>query len=206
MTCKILVVGNAKCGKSSIVRRFVENRFEVAYNSTVGADYIKKDILVPENDGRDGGEAADPECIRLQLWDIAGQDRFAHLTRAFFRRAKGALVVCGSDITRKGTFEAVSNWKAEIDAWCGAEGCSIPVFLLANKVDLLQDVHQSFLAGARIEKTCSEEGFAGWYITSARTGDNIEAAMTDLAARILKLEREAEEAADAEDVGIDATP
>lgn len=47
--------------------------------------------------------------VRLQLWDIAGQDRFAKLTRAYFRRAKGAVVVC--DVTRAGTFDAIVKWK-----------------------------------------------------------------------------------------------
>lgn len=47
--------------------------------------------------------------VRLQLWDIAGQDRFAKLTRAYFRKAKGAVVVC--DVTREGTFDAIVRWK-----------------------------------------------------------------------------------------------
>lgn len=46
MTCKVLVVGNAKCGKSSIISRFVSNRFSPEYNSTVGADYAMKDITL----------------------------------------------------------------------------------------------------------------------------------------------------------------
>lgn len=54
--------------------------------------------------------------VRLQLWDIAGQDRFAKLTRAYFRRAKGAVVVC--DVTREGTFDAIVRWKVQY--------CSLP--------------------------------------------------------------------------------
>ncbi|CAM9118370.1 unnamed protein product, partial [Hapterophycus canaliculatus] len=174
VTCKILVVGNAKCGKSSIISRFVSNRFSSDYNSTVGADYAMKDVSIP------GGQQ-----VRLQLWDIAGQDRFAKLTRAYFRRAKGAVVVC--DVTREGTFDAIVRWKEEIDLWCQNEGCDLPVFLLANKSDLLTEVQDSFLAGARMEKTCRESGFAGWYITSAKRGDNIDTAMTNLLQRALEV-------------------
>ena len=46
----------------------------------------------------------------MQLWDIAGQDRFARLTRAYFRKAKAAVIVC--DLTREGTFEAVRGSSA----------------------------------------------------------------------------------------------
>jgi len=49
-----------------------------AYISTVGADYLKRDVVL--RDGRP---------VRLQLWDIAGQDRFVHLTRAYFARGRG---------------------------------------------------------------------------------------------------------------------
>ncbi|CAN0134151.1 unnamed protein product [Ectocarpus sp. 6 AP-2014] len=175
VTCKVLVVGNAKCGKSSIISRFVSNRFSSDYNSTVGADYAMKDVSL-EN-GRQ---------VRLQLWDIAGQDRFAKLTRAYFRRAKGAVVVC--DVTREGTFDAIVRWKEEIDLWCQNEGCDLPVYLFANKCDLLKEVQDSFLAGARMEKTCRDAGFAGWHITSAKRGDNIDAAMTSLVEHALEAE------------------
>ncbi|CAB1115353.1 unnamed protein product [Ectocarpus sp. CCAP 1310/34] len=175
VTCKVLVVGNAKCGKSSIISRFVSNRFSSDYNSTVGADYAMKDVSL-EN-GRQ---------VRLQLWDIAGQDRFAKLTRAYFRRAKGAVVVC--DVTREGTFDAIVRWKEEIDLWCQNEGCDLPVYLFANKCDLLKEVQDSFLAGARMEKTCRDAGFAGWHITSAKRGDNIDTAMTSLVKHALEAE------------------
>ncbi|CAN0376369.1 unnamed protein product, partial [Ectocarpus sp. 12 AP-2014] len=143
VTCKVLVVGNAKCGKSSIISRFVSNRFSSDYNSTVGADYAMKDVSLENG-----------QQVRLQLWDIAGQDRFAKLTRAYFRRAKGAVVVC--DVTREGTFDAIVRWKEEIDLWCQNEGCDLPVYLFANKSDLLKEVQDSFLAGARMEKTCRD--------------------------------------------------
>ncbi|CAM9406333.1 unnamed protein product, partial [Scytosiphon promiscuus] len=185
VTCKILVVGNAKCGKSSIISRFVSNRFSSDYNSTVGADYAMKDVALA------GGRQ-----VRLQLWDIAGQDRFAKLTRAYFRRAKGAVVVC--DVTREGTFDAIVRWKEEIDLWCQNEGCDLPVFLLANKSDLLTEVQDSFLAGARMEKTCRESGFAGWYITSAKRGDNIDTAMTNLLQRALEAEERRNRGTDGE--------
>jgi small GTP-binding protein len=153
-TCKILVVGNPKCGKTSLIRRFVNNRFLPEYTSTIGADYCKKDLMVRGS------------CVRMQLWDIAGQERTRTLTRAYFRRARGAVVVC--DVSRPRTFEAIEAWKAELDSWCSdgadgtTEGMKLPTFLLANKCDLLEDAQDSLLSGAILEKACRDLGFTGW--------------------------------------------
>lgn len=76
----------AACGKTSIINRYVNDVFAENYKSTVGADFSRKII-----------QWDDHTAIRLQLWDIAGQDRFAAVTRAFYRNAVGAVVVC--DVT-----------------------------------------------------------------------------------------------------------
>lgn len=72
--------------------------------------------------------------VRLQLWDIAGQERFGHMTRVYYKEAVGALVVF--DVQRVSTFEAVTKWKNDIDAKVvlQPDGRPIPVVLLANKV------------------------------------------------------------------------
>lgn len=74
--------------------------------------------------------------MRLQLWDIAGQERFGNMTRVYYKEALGAFVVY--DVTRPQTYEGVRKWKADLDskislpeAWGGGH---IPVVLLANKV------------------------------------------------------------------------
>ena len=77
---KILVVGNAKCGKSSIIGQYISKSFDKKYRTTVGADFARKDLYVelPKSQQKIG--------VRLQLWDIAGQDRFQKLTRAYFSK------------------------------------------------------------------------------------------------------------------------
>lgn len=91
---KILIVGNAKCGKSSIIGQYISKSFDSKYKSTVGAEFARKDILLElPNTNKIG--------VRLQLWDIAGQDRFQKLTRAYFSKAKGVVIVC--DVSREGT-------------------------------------------------------------------------------------------------------
>jgi|MDSY01.1.fsa_nt_gb small GTP-binding protein len=205
MLCKVLVVGNAKCGKTSLIRRFSKDSFDSNYDTTVGVDFVRKDLEVSFPEQGRGGKAGGCECsssaanVRMQLWDIAGQDRFAKLTRAYFRRAKAAAIVC--DLTRKGTFEAVRQWKHEIDTWAGSgsEGGGaagdnsafaedgrrdrrkLPVVLFANKSDLLEDTTASFLAGARMESVCRELGIVAWFVTSAKDGVNVEQGFRHLA-------------------------
>jgi GTPase SAR1 family protein len=71
---KVLVVGNAKCGKSSIIGQYISKSFDVKYKTTVGADFARKDLYIEKPNNEAIG-------VRLQLWDIAGQDRFQKLTR-----------------------------------------------------------------------------------------------------------------------------
>lgn len=185
---KVLVVGNAKCGKTSVIQRFTSGSFSDSYKTTIGADFTKK-LLDWGAIGEDANVAAQ---VKLQMWDIAGQDRFARLTRAYFNAAKGALVVC--DVTRDGTFTAAAEWKRELDRVLttqvtGDDGVSrpikIPCILIANKADLLSDVASSFVAGAKMEQMCRQHGFAGWFVTSAKSGDNVDAAMRFLTRQML---------------------
>ena len=184
----------------------------------MGVDFVRKDLEVSFQNQRVDGEGGDVgqqaggcECgggaanVRMQLWDIAGQDRFARLTRAYFRRAKAAAIVC--DVTRKGSFEAVRQWKHEIDTWAsaaegGGEGAAkptIPVVLFANKSDLLEDTTASFLAGARMESVCRELGIVAWFVTSAKDGVNVEQGFRHLATLVASAELGIDLEATAED-------
>ena len=144
-TMKLLIVGNAKCGKSSIIARYAMNSFQESYKTTIGADFVRKDLTLKMKDGEVIG-------VRLQLWDIAGQDRFQKMTRAYFAKAKGVVIVC--DVSREGTVEAIKNWKSEIDNCAQVNGApDIPVILFANKADLLSNAQDAFKTGATMERS-----------------------------------------------------
>lgn len=167
---KVLVVGNARCGKTSTIRRFVSEDFSDEYVSTIGADFVEKMVAYD-----------DKLTISLQLWDIAGQDRFAKFTRAYFRDARGAVIVC--DITRENTIDAVETWKSEIDACCrdlsGASG-DFPVVMVANKSDLLQDPMSALNLGVNMQKCVSRNGIVEWFRASAKNGESIAEAFSCL--------------------------
>ncbi|KAI7900961.1 P-loop containing nucleoside triphosphate hydrolase protein, partial [Cokeromyces recurvatus] len=98
---KILVVGDLSTGKTSILRRFVHNTFTGHYKSTIGVDFTLK-IIQNEPD----------ITTSLQLWDIAGQERFDNITRVYFKGTAGAFVVY--EVSRAITFENVLRWKNNI--------------------------------------------------------------------------------------------
>jgi len=171
---KILVVGNCKCGKSSIIQRYVNQEFNDVYKTTIGADYVQKIVR------RDNAK------LRIQLWDIAGQDRFVRMTRPYFRNAKGAVVVC--DVTRPQTLEACRIWKEDLDDKLPG----MPVVLLANKCDLLDGGSQAFSLGLKVQKMATEMGFIGCYVTSAKMDCNLNEAMDMLMDKMLLQARKEE--------------
>eukprot|EP00730_Choanoeca_flexa_P015707 TRINITY_DN7274_c0_g1_i1.p1 TRINITY_DN7274_c0_g1~~TRINITY_DN7274_c0_g1_i1.p1 ORF type:complete len:178 (+),score=46.18 TRINITY_DN7274_c0_g1_i1:94-627(+) len=124
---KVLVVGDIGTGKTSIIKRYVHSMFSSHYKATIGVDFALKVINLDED-----------TVVRLQLWDIAGQERFGNMTRVYYKEAVGAFIVF--DVTRVSTFEAVQKWKADIDNKVFLpDGSKIPVVLLANKCDLAKE-------------------------------------------------------------------
>ncbi len=121
--------------------------------------------------------------VRLQLWDIAGQERFGNMTRVYYKEAVGALVVF--DITRQTTFDAVLKWKNDIDSKVTLPGLdkNIPVVLLANKCDLAKEWSQT---PAQMDAFCVENGFVGWFETSAKEDINVEKAANFLVSKIME--------------------
>ncbi|RWS20362.1 ras-related protein Rab-32-like isoform X2, partial [Leptotrombidium deliense] len=136
----------------------------------IGVDFALKVLNWDEN-----------TIIRLQLWDIAGQERFGSMTRIYFKDAVGAFICC--DVSRPRTFEAVTNWKRDLDSKVTlADGSNIPCILLANKCDLPKE--EPFLNASFIDKYCQENGFIGWYFTSAKENINVEESASFLVSEV----------------------
>eukprot|EP01095_Lingulamoeba_sp_RSL-Kostka_P006754 TRINITY_DN2136_c0_g3_i1.p1 TRINITY_DN2136_c0_g3~~TRINITY_DN2136_c0_g3_i1.p1 ORF type:complete len:235 (+),score=88.36 TRINITY_DN2136_c0_g3_i1:50-706(+) len=169
---KVLVVGDIGTGKTSIIKRFVHGMFSMSYKSTIGVDFALKVINLDEN-----------SIVKLQLWDIAGQERFGNMTRVYYKEAVGAMVVF--DVTRPSTFEAVQKWKSDIDAKVTLpDNRPIPIVLLANKCDLAKEgICED---KSKMDAYCQENGFVGWFETSAKDDSGIEPAARFLVQKILE--------------------
>jgi len=168
-----LVVGEPATGKTSVIKRFVHNIFTVHYKATIGVDFALKVLNWDDN-----------TIVRLQLWDIAGQERFGNMTRVYYKEAVGAMVVF--DITSPKTWDEVAKWKQDIDLKVRIGDDPIPVVLLANKVDLDRS-NEGFEENNRetIDAYCQQHGFAGWFATSAKNNVGIDKAARFLVERML---------------------
>ncbi|XP_073685856.1 ras-related protein Rab-38b [Garra rufa] len=172
---KILVIGDLGVGKTSLIKRYVHQTYSTNYRATIGVDFALKVLNW------------DTETVRLQLWDIAGQERFGNMTRVYYREAMGALIVF--DVTRPTTFEAVSKWKEDLDSkLILSNGQSISTVLLANKCDQNRD----FLTNnsLKMDQYCKENGFVGWFETSAKDNININEAANFLVKHIIASEND----------------
>ena len=124
---KVLVVGCGGVGKTCCIRKLVYNTFATEYKTTIGVDFAFKQLKVPFR----GQEVT----VQLQLWDIAGQERFSNLTRAYYKDAFGCLIV--GDVELDSFVSDVKTWKDDIDAKVTfpKQHQRIPAVCLANKID-----------------------------------------------------------------------
>mmetsp|Transcript_14636 Transcript_14636/g.58485 ORF Transcript_14636/g.58485 Transcript_14636/m.58485 type:complete len:141 (-) Transcript_14636:695-1117(-) len=78
---KVVLLGDAGVGKSSLARRFVHRHFQPFAESTIGASFMSKTLAV---DGRE---------VKAQIWDTAGQEKYHSLAPMYYRGAGAAIVV-----------------------------------------------------------------------------------------------------------------
>jgi small GTP-binding protein len=148
----------------------VSNSFNEVYKATIGCEFGFKIIEV------------NGETIRVQLWDLAGQDRLGGISRLYCRDAHGALVI--SDISKPETVGKTAKWKMQVDEYVRCpDNSPIPMVLCMNKHDL---VPAESVSTEQIQAVTRENGFAGGFFTSAKTGYNANEALTYLVTQILK--------------------
>ncbi|NVM37198.1 MAG: GTP-binding protein [Candidatus Lokiarchaeota archaeon] len=161
---KICLLGEANVGKTSLVYRFIENKFRENYKSTLGVNLLKKDIAI-EGYGD----------VSAQIWDLGGQESFKSLRKLYLEGANGALLVY--DMTSKKTYEKLDEW---IQSFRDARD-NAPIILIGNKSDLEKQIKIT----ERQSREYANTNNLGMIITSAKTGQNVEDAFTELTKRIL---------------------
>jgi small GTP-binding protein len=167
---KICLLGDGAVGKTSLIRRFVEDAFRDDYLLTIGTKTSKKRVIIKKP------EFQKDLNITLIIWDIMGQISFRKLLHpTYLKGARGAILVC--DLTRKETLEHLDDW---IDSLY-VEGKVVPSVFVGNKCDLV-DNHA--FGKAELESVASAYD-SPFYITSAKTGEFVEEAFRTLSMRII---------------------
>ena len=116
---KIIIVGESGVGKSSLLKRAVQNKFDENYQATIGFEFLLMHFKV--NDLK----------IKLQIWDTCGQDMYRSLVQGFYRNTSLALVVY--DVSQKSTYDKLDIWIKDIRQHTEQD---LPIFIAGNKNDL----------------------------------------------------------------------
>ena len=96
--CKTILIGETGVGKTSIIARYINNKYEEGIMSTHGANYISKNVEFEEYN----------ESINFQIWDTAGQEKYRGLTKIFYKDAK--IIILVYDISSRKSFEEIKNY------------------------------------------------------------------------------------------------
>lgn len=163
---KVLVAGPPGAGKTSLLRRYIKDKFDESSLMTIGVDFYMKPLEINN----------DIQCS-LQLWDFGGQKQFERLHETYVEGASGALILI--DLTRVPKMKVVTKWMNLVRL----EKKDLPIILLGSKADLkdLIIVDEEFM-----KKVMDKFNINHYLNTSAKTGKNVDEAFLLIAKQILK--------------------
>ena len=165
---KVVLLGESGVGKTCIIARFINNTFENNIMSTTGASYAGKTTAFEEFGGK---------CIKFEIWDTAGQEKYRALTKIFYKDAGVAILVY--DITRKESFDELKDyWYNQIKE-CAPK--NIVIGIAANKCDLYDNEQVS----EDEARNFANEIGAVFKLTSASTNQGIEDLFKGVGCKVL---------------------
>lgn len=166
---KVIIVGNGKVGKTSMLTMFAQGIMTDTYKKTIGADFMEKEITLPST-----GDA-----VKLMLWDTAGQEMFAGLTRNYYR-GSGAVVYVYSTIDVE-SFHQVTRWKEKVEEECG----DIVSCLVQNKMDLVEEGKEGQVSSVDAEALAKELNMK-LFRTSVKDRENVNQVFEHVAEAFIK--------------------
>ena len=152
---KVVVVGDSGTGKTNFIKRFISNTYNPNVKATVGVEFISKAYKINN------------QVFKIEIWDTAGQERYKSITAAYYKGAKGALIVY--DITQKDSFENINKWMSEVREKSAKD---LKIMIVGNKTDLVNErqvsTEEALEKAKELESPIME--------TSALDGNNVKAA------------------------------
>ena len=153
-TFKLILFGDAGCGKTTLTQRFLTDLFKSDSKMTIGVDFEVKTLEVNE------------KKVKLQIWDFGGEERFRFLLPTYVRGANAGLFMY--DITNYSSLAHIDDWlmviKKEVNY-------TLPILVVGGKADLSEEREVSHEDGINIAKSRDMEGFIE---CSAKSGENVE--------------------------------
>ena len=164
---KLILTGDYKVGKTSLIRRYIKNKFERDYISTLGVQISKKVV-----------ELSETTKLNFIIWDIGGQvQQMAPYRSKFYNGANAAFIVV--DRTRSGSLSSVEKWFNDIKKSISR---NIPMVIVGNKSDLVDEIVTS---EEELKEVAKQFGFH-YIVTSALTGENVNDAFLYIAYRVIE--------------------
>ena len=168
---KIIVIGNSNTGKTSFVNKWTKGTFSDLYKATIVSEFSYKVFQYKD------------KYYRIQLWDLAGQDKNTHITKIFSKNSHGCLVLC--DISNKETLNDTLKWKESVDESTRfIDGDILPSVLVQNKIDLVDE--ETLKDEEEIKKFAEDNKFIGHFRTSVKMGVGVDECMEFLITNILE--------------------
>ena len=168
----LFTLGNSAVGKTCFILRFTKNTFNNTYISTIGIDFLSKNTTLPNG-----------EKYKVLFYDTAGQEKYRSIAFNLMKGAEGIILMY--DITKRATFESITEWVQSIKE---AKGESFPIVLIGNKCDLEEEREISKEEG---ENEAKKHGFL-FFETSNKNGTNIEEATVALIEKVVELKKKNE--------------
>ena len=156
---KLLTIGDQFVGKSSIINRYIDDKFNENIRPTLAIDYKTKMIQKGEN------------LIKISIYDTAGEEKYRHLIKNYYNGSNGILLVF--DITDKNSFDNLNFWLDELEKNCNLN--NLYIFLVGNKTDLKKERKVSYDEA----KNFADMKKIPYIEISAKTGDNIDKLFND---------------------------
>ena len=169
---KVILVGDISVGKTSVLGRFIDNKFSTEYKCTVGSDTKVKYVQIDQNN-----------FAKVSIWDTAGEEKFRAVTKNYFKDAQGALIVF--DLTNKETFIKLSEW---IEFVNDSSPADVVITLVGNKSDLDSQRKVSFEEGVEYSKILK----CDYYEVSAKNGSNISLIFEKMINKMIAIQIEKE--------------
>ncbi|CAA7027170.1 unnamed protein product [Microthlaspi erraticum] len=164
---KLVFLGDQSVGKTSIITRFMYDKFDTTYQATIGIDFLSKTMYLEDR------------TLRLQLWDTAGQERFRSLIPSYIRDSSVAVIVY--DVANRQSFLNTSKWVDDVRT---ERGSDVIIVLVGNKTDLVDKRQVSIEEG---ENKSRDFGVI-FMETSAKAGFNIKPLFRKIAAELPGME------------------